>query len=403
MKKISLSIAFVFAVLSLFAQTQERPTDLSRWSMGVKGGIDYFRVYPYADNAKEVDYFIKSNYALQASWTAPSLFLEYSITPYFGIGLDAGYFAYNRGAKSFGGIKGRTIDAALYGSVNLSNLISPQRVGFWRNVNLYANAGLGAGFYKYEFGTGQDGNSISPMALTALNLAFNLGKAWELSLEGAYRYYTKNDLGGLNSPDKGIDALAATIGFRYKFNANKKTHVRNMLPTEYYPLPAPVVIHQDSDVKVDPAIYDRLKGVEDETKAIKDKLQQLEDDLKALADKTNGLVTASFQNIEFEFGSYKLTSASKKVLDQIITILNNNPTWENLKVVGHTDNIGTAQVNQKLSEDRANAVKDYLIKSGNIAANKISTTGYGFDKPIASNDTVEGRQKNRRVEFEISK
>lgn len=402
MKKIILSVVFVFVALGIFAQSQERPTDLSRWSLGVKGGIDYYRVFPYANNAESADYFMDSNYALQASWTAPALFLEYSITPYFGIGLDAGYFAYNRGTKEYGGIKGRTIDAALYGSLNLSNLISPQRVGFWRNVNLYANAGLGAGFYKYELGNKIDGNSVSPMALAALNLAFNLGKAWELGLEGGYRCYTKEDMGGLVGKDTGTDALTATIGFRYKFNANKKNHVRNMLPTEYYPLPAPVIIREESDVEIDPAIYDRLKGVEDETKAIKDKLQQLEDDLKALKEKGDGTVTASFQNIEFEFGSYKLTSASKKVLDQIITILKNNPTWNTLNVVGHTDNIGTAQVNQSLSENRANAVKDYLAQNG-IAANKISTKGYGFDKPVASNDTLEGRQRNRRVEFEISK
>jgi outer membrane protein OmpA-like peptidoglycan-associated protein len=420
MKKTSLSVVFAFVALSLFAQSRERPANLSRWSLGVKAGVNLFRVEPFAD----IGGFLR-NYINQSGLTIPEAFIEYAVTPYLGIGLDGGIFKYNRSTREYGTVTGRTIDATLYGSINLSNILSPQRVGFWNKVNFYGNVGLGGGIFNYAFAgkkfAGKKGRSISPMALLGLNVAFDLGKALELNLEGAYRYYVRNEIGGLpigGLPNKtfGADAANVTVGLRYKFNANKKTHVRNMQPMEYYPLPnMPVAVQQQpqqpqtvvvptpTSVETDPAIYDRLKGIENETKVIKDKLQQLEDGLKSLGNQSGGTVTASFQNIEFEFGSYTLTSASKRVLDQITTILKNNPTWESLVIVGHTDNVGTTQVNQKLSEERAKAVSDYLIKSGGIAASKVSTKGFGLDKPIAPNNTAEGRQKNRRVEFEISK
>jgi len=67
-------------------------------------------------------------------------------------------------------------------------------------------------------------------------------------------------------------------------------------------------------------------------------------------------------------------------------------------IQGHTDEIGTKEYNQKLSENRANSVRQYLIDKFSIDGSRISAVGYGEDYPVAENDTVEGRQKNRRVE-----
>jgi outer membrane protein OmpA-like peptidoglycan-associated protein len=69
-------------------------------------------------------------------------------------------------------------------------------------------------------------------------------------------------------------------------------------------------------------------------------------------------------------------------------------------IEGHTDNSGPKTFNQKLSEDRANTVKDYLIGIG-ISADRMSTSGFGEDKPSVSNDTRKGRITNRRVEFKV--
>jgi outer membrane protein OmpA-like peptidoglycan-associated protein/Tol biopolymer transport system component len=104
-------------------------------------------------------------------------------------------------------------------------------------------------------------------------------------------------------------------------------------------------------------------------------------------------------NIFFDFDKATLRAESKAELDRLTTMLNDIPTLK-IEISGHTDNIGNAAYNKTLSENRAKSVVDYLIKAG-IAADRLTYKGYGFDQPIASNDTEEGRQQNRRTEFKV--
>jgi OOP family OmpA-OmpF porin len=102
----------------------------------------------------------------------------------------------------------------------------------------------------------------------------------------------------------------------------------------------------------------------------------------------------------FAFDSAKLTPAAEKELAQLATEAKSLKQLNLVLVEGHTDNIGTAAYNQQLSIKRANAVRDALVKNG-VAADKIQAKGYGFEKPVASNKTKEGRAQNRRVEITI--
>jgi outer membrane protein OmpA-like peptidoglycan-associated protein len=99
--------------------------------------------------------------------------------------------------------------------------------------------------------------------------------------------------------------------------------------------------------------------------------------------------------IFFISGSAKLAPSSGGALNDIATTLKDNADLQ-VEIEGHTDNSGTADKNQQLSEDRAMSVKTYLVNQG-VSADRITTTGYGFSKPIASNKTAAGRAKNRRV------
>jgi outer membrane protein OmpA-like peptidoglycan-associated protein len=83
----------------------------------------------------------------------------------------------------------------------------------------------------------------------------------------------------------------------------------------------------------------------------------------------------------------------------VVKLMEDNPGIK-LKISGHTDNVGSYLANKKLSENRAKSVVDYLVEQG-INQSRLTYEGYSFTQPVAPNDTPEGRQKNRRVEFEV--
>lgn len=105
------------------------------------------------------------------------------------------------------------------------------------------------------------------------------------------------------------------------------------------------------------------------------------------------------ENIYFETNSAKLKPTSYPELERVIKLIKNNPGIK-LEISGHTDNVGSYLANKKLSESRAKSVVDYLVEHG-IDQSRLTYKGYSFTQPIAPNDTPEGRQKNRRVEFEV--
>ncbi|MFV0388469.1 MAG: OmpA family protein [Pyrinomonadaceae bacterium] len=106
---------------------------------------------------------------------------------------------------------------------------------------------------------------------------------------------------------------------------------------------------------------------------------------------------AAVYGINFDFNSDVIKPESQSTLDQIVTVLNDNPSW-NMTIEGHTDSIGGEKFNQSLSEKRAVSVKNYLTTKG-IAASRLETKGLGLSAPVATNDTEAGRARNRRVEL----
>lgn len=105
------------------------------------------------------------------------------------------------------------------------------------------------------------------------------------------------------------------------------------------------------------------------------------------------------QNIFFEFNKYDLQDKSRTELRKIIRFLNENPGIR-VEISGHTDSTGAAAYNYQLSEKRARAVYDFLVGNG-VGADRLISKGHGSDKPISTNDTEEGRQLNRRIEFKV--
>lgn len=106
------------------------------------------------------------------------------------------------------------------------------------------------------------------------------------------------------------------------------------------------------------------------------------------------------RNIYFETGKSILKSESYSSLDEVVNIMNNAPGLK-LSISGHTDNVGNPSTNLLLSQNRANAVRDYLISKG-IDAKRLSAKGFGQTQPVAPNTTADGRSQNRRVEIKIA-
>jgi outer membrane protein OmpA-like peptidoglycan-associated protein len=111
---------------------------------------------------------------------------------------------------------------------------------------------------------------------------------------------------------------------------------------------------------------------------------------------------ASFvvNNIFFDYDQAVLRPESKPELERAVALLAEYPTVR-IAIDGHTDNIGSSTYNQKLSIQRAEAVREYLVTQGGIDSTRIEVRGFGFSKPIAPNTTDEGRQQNRRTEFTV--
>jgi outer membrane protein OmpA-like peptidoglycan-associated protein len=109
--------------------------------------------------------------------------------------------------------------------------------------------------------------------------------------------------------------------------------------------------------------------------------------------------TGAIQGINFAIGKADIAKASFPLLNRAAGVLKQFPDTR-LAIRGHTDNVGQREANMKLSLDRAQAVKDYLVKQG-IAEARIKVEGLGPDEPAADNKTPAGRAKNRRIEFKL--
>ena len=105
-------------------------------------------------------------------------------------------------------------------------------------------------------------------------------------------------------------------------------------------------------------------------------------------------------NLFFDVNEYKLKEGSFPELNRVVEILKKQPDMK-MEIGGYTDNVGKPEYNQQLSERRANAIMEYLVKKGGIDPNRLTAKGYGETNPIANNDNEDGRAQNRRVEFKI--
>ncbi|NVB42911.1 OmpA family protein [Pseudenhygromyxa sp. WMMC2535] len=106
------------------------------------------------------------------------------------------------------------------------------------------------------------------------------------------------------------------------------------------------------------------------------------------------------EKIQFDLDKATIRSESDSLLRELAALIEQNPQLEQVSIEGHTCNLGSAEYNLDLSERRAKAVRQRLVREG-VAAERLSARGYGLTQPLADNDDESGRETNRRVEFRI--
>ena len=145
---------------------------------------------------------------------------------------------------------------------------------------------------------------------------------------------------------------------------------------------------------------DRLRmAAEQEKNQLREQLLQQFNAVLPTTETPRGLVV-NMQDVLFDTGKYTLKEPAKLALARIAGIVVSHPGL-NLQIEGYTDSTGTAELNQRLSEQRANSVRDFLMQQG-VNTQNMTAVGYGENYPVAANSTAQGRQMNRRVELVVS-
>jgi len=238
------------------------------------------------------------------------------------------------------------------------------------------------------------------------NLAYHagsiigIGAGMALGERMIINYTYELGIGGINSKSSGTHEIS--MGFLIKPADQRKE------PTIFPPSEE----KKEEDTKMNEEVEKRLKKVETDLKneiATRDKqIKDLDGRLKKLEKNIDDVDAGQWekpfilQNIKFGNNSDKLFSSSFPELNKLIKRLKDEPDAI-MKISGYTDNVGSPIFNQKLSERRANAIKEYLVTTGSIDEKRIVVEGKGLENPVGDNNTPEGRAANRRIEAAFKK
>lgn len=208
---------------------------------------------------------------------------------------------------------------------------------------------------------------------TSLSLSYRLSFTGTDDLD-SYQWNTDNSLNGVMDKQHLV-----SIGITYRF-----------------PTPKEPVEPTQPDIQVSPMQQIDLQNIDTELEV--PEIVEVKQEV-VLTQQQEEIVQRAFENIAFNTNEAVIRPESFPSLDELATLLTAQPDWS-LRIEGHTDNVGETDFNLALSQDRAEAVRDYLVAKG-LWLDRFEVNWYGESRPIAPNVTAKGRQKNRRVELKI--
>lgn len=368
MKNFLITLALMLMTIGIGVSQAQTVTD--SWAFGA--GFSYPRFYSVNITSLNTDY-------------GAYLSLQRNFSEHVGLRLKAGY-AHLEGEYSdaaFNLIKEST--NLLTGDLDLIYYLVP-----CAPVSPYLFAGVGGNYKTITNGQTafKDDNKFGSQLNIGAGAEFKLDPSWSIVTEFGYHVTNNSELDGSIVPLElnGRDTyLVLSAGFNYFFDLGEpskkcepccegiRQEIEDM--TDYEKIEDMIIKHIPKEV-VKEIVVDKY--------------------IVAVSEDRVALV-----GVNFAFDKSELLPESYPVLDKAAKLLKDKPDV-NVEIEGYTDYIGTEVYNQNLSEERAQTVKDYLVSQG-IAAERLSTVGYGQGNPVANNETDEGRAMNRRIVFRIIK
>lgn len=256
-------------------------------------------------------------------------------------------------------------------------------------VSPYLFAGVGGNYKKISNGQTAfpDDNRFGSQLNVGAGAEFKIAENWNIVTEFGYHVTNNSELDGAIAPTElnGRDSyLVLSAGLNFFFD--KGSPSKQCEPCQGI-----------TQVPKDMTDYNRIEDMI--IKHIpKEVTKEIVVEKSILPISGDRLVLVG---VNFDFDKSEILPESYPVLDKAVKLLNDKPEVK-VEIEGYTDYIGTDAYNQKLSVERAESIKTYLVSKG-IAANRLTTVGYGKNNPVEDNKTEEGRAMNRRIVFKIIK
>ena len=370
---------------------------ICHWSLGLKGGVNYLRWAPVAEPDRTLSGTINGQFGI---------FTEATFNPRWGLGLQYMYAMNNQ--ETYDAVNH---DIILHSSFNLSNIVAPYRSMGLQKLNVYFNPGVVGTIGVWENSSKvADDNKFVMGLYGAGQIEYNVSKYFAIGLEGTAMYRLRTCY-----PEGGHLTFGANLEVRYKFGGDR--NIRNIAWVDYAPkceVPdlTPILEEQKRQCeeltsKLEEQIVNQNVAINKLQQQIKFTQDSLDSHIRATREpvryvptkEEDEIIKTAFAQLEFESAKAIIKQSSYSSLDGLAMLLKSHPEWS-VTLKGYTDNSGNAAKNLQLSKDRAASVKNYLVNKGVSAAN-IQSQGYGSANPVASNSTLAGRAKNRRVEIEL--